>query len=287
MKHIIVAILVSITSGTFAQNKITYNLNKPYIQQQLPAILNEVSGLSDIDSNHVACVQDELGIVFVYNFIAGKIVAQHKFDDAGDFEGLTYTKNGLYILRSDGRLTRWNNFPEQQGTIKHFALPMLTANNEGLCYDEKNNRLLIAAKSKPTDHAAKAERFIYAYDITKQKLIEKPVYSINTNHLEVKARSYQIKQQQSAIKGKSKPFNFRPSSLAVHPVSNNIYIISASDQLLIVMNRKGDIIHMEQLNAERFVKAEGITFLADGTMIITNEAGGKTPTLLVYKMELI
>ena len=54
--------------------------------------------------------------------------------------------------------------------------------------------------------------------------------------------------------------------------------------MLVVMNRKGVITYMEQLSADLFAKAEGITFLNDGTMIITNEAAGKTPTLLIYKM---
>jgi uncharacterized protein YacL len=51
------------------------------------------------------------------------------------------------------------------------------------------------------------------------------------------------------------------------------------------MNRKGEVISMKSLNTEMFAKAEGITFLHDGTMIITNEAAGKTPNLLVFEMK--
>lgn len=276
-----------IASTTKPGAPIPYSLNQPNRIFNLPQILNEISGLTDIDSAHVACVQDEIGTVFIYNFISDAIVYKHKFDSTGDFEGLTYAGNSLFILRSDGRLTQWQNFNPQSGggTISHTMLPLQTTNNEGLCFDNKGNRLLIGAKSKPVNHDQKAERFIYEYDLSKKKLNPKPVYSINIVDMEMAAKKFQIEQNESTTGGKPKPFNFRPASLAIHPVTSEIYIISASDKMLVVMDRTGSITHMEQLNAELFAKAEGITFLNDGTMIITNEAAGKSPTILLYKMQ--
>lgn len=264
---------------------IPYNLNQPHKKYELPAILEEVSGLTDIDSAHVACVQDEIGTVFIYNFLKNAIIAKHKFDSFGDFEGLTFTGKSLFILRSDGRLTEWRNFDPKTGAgdIFHSILPLQTTNNEGLCFDSRNNRLLIAAKNKPTNHVYKSERFIYEFDLSKNKLNSNPAYSINTVDLETAAKEFNIAQQNRTAAGKPKPFNFRPSSLAIHPHTSEIYIISAADRLLLVINEKGKIVSMERLKEDLFAKAEGITFLKDGTMIITNEAAGFVPTLLVYK----
>ena len=267
------------------QSKFNYNLDKPVIQHQLPKILNEISGLTDIDSSRVACVQDELGIVFIYNFKSGEIVSLHRFDSIGDFEGLTYTKKALYILRSDGRLTEWKNFPENKTEFRHNNLHLLTSNNEGLCFDPKHNRLLIAAKNKPQNPNEKSKRFIYAYDLETRQLNKEPVYSLDVEDLGVKSADFNIQHSEANAKGKIRPFNFRPASLSVHPETDEIYIISASDKMLLVMNRKGEIIHMKPLNPEMFTKAEGITFLDNGTMIITNEAAGKTPTLFVFEMK--
>jgi uncharacterized protein YjiK len=283
-----IALLISglVQFNAASQEPFRYNLNKPAEFHELPAILTEVSGLTDIDSSHVACVQDELGTVFIFNFKTNKIISQHAFDTTGDFEGLTYTGSSIYILRSDGRLTEWSHFNQDpnQGTIHHYKLPVVTSNNEGLCYDHRNNRLLIAAKSNPSDHDAKSERLIYAFDLSKKQLLEKPVYILNTDQLASRAKSFNIQSNEVSAKGKVKPFNFRPASLAVHPQSDDLYIISASDKMLIVMNRNSEIIHMQKLDPELFPKAEGITFLQDGTMIITNEAAGKTPTLLLFNM---
>ncbi|MCC7223018.1 MAG: SdiA-regulated domain-containing protein [Chitinophagales bacterium] len=284
-KVFFVSIFCLFVSATCAQSKFNYSLNEPTIRQQLPEILNEVSGLTDVDLSKVACVQDELGIVFIYDFRSGEIVSQHRFDSIGDFEGLTYAKNSLYILRSDGRLTEWRNFPSSNDSLSHHSLTLATANNEGLCFDPQNNRILIAAKSKPLNPDQKTERFIYAYDLTTNKLEEEPIYSLDVKYLEEKARSFNIVPTDTNAKGKIKPFNFRPASLSVHPITNDIYIISAADRILLAMNRKGEVIYMESLDREMYAKAEGITFLKDGTMIITNEAGGKAPTLLVFEMK--
>ena len=286
MKIVITVFLFNLlTISCMGQSIFNYDLDKPNIQHQLPAILNEISGLTDIDSYHVACIQDELGIVFIYNFRKGEIVSQHNFDSVGDFEGLTYTHNALYILRSDGRLSEWSNFPENLNTINHYKLSLLTSNNEGLCFDPKHKRILIAAKSKPLDKDKKSERFIYSFDLADKELQEKPIYRINVEHLEEKSRDFNIHQINVTAKGKIKPFNFRPASLAVHPLTDKIYVISASDKLLLIMNRNGEVIHIEQLSSERFIQAEGITFLHDGTMIITNEAADSVPTLYVFKMK--
>ena len=275
-------LLVSVCSGETIFN---YNLNRLDVHNNLPDCLNEVSGLTNIDSSHVACVQDEHGTVFIYNFIKGKIISQHSFNDTGDFEGIAYTGDSIYILRSDGRLTEWSNFKSGLINVKHYKLRLFTANNEGLCHDKKYNRLLIAAKSKPLDHDEKYERYIYSFDLFQKHLFEKPLYSINIKRLAKKAQEFNIPAYSTTKKGEKKPLNFRPSGLAIHPLSDNIYIISATDRLLIVINRKGEVIHMKQLDSELFTKAEGITFLRDGTMVIANEAAGKVPTLLVYKMQ--
>jgi uncharacterized protein YjiK len=259
-------------------------LNQPNTKHQLPEILNEVSGLTDVDATKVACVQDELGIIFLYDFMKGEIVSEHPFDSIGDFEGLTYSKNALYILRSDGRLSIWNQFPNPIDSLEHYQLSLNTANNEGLGYDPKTNSLLIGAKSKPNNPEEKAERFIYQYHLSTKVLNPEPMFSINIHALSEKAKIFSIAPALNK-KGEEKAFNFRPSSLAVHPVSFDFYIISAADNLLVIMNRKGEISYMEKLLPELYPKAEGITFLPDGTMIITNEAAGNTPSLFVFEMK--
>lgn len=259
-----------------------YRLEKPDARQVLPPVLTEISGLTDLDSTHIACVQDEAGTVFIYNFESGRIESFHAFDSPGDFEGLTRVGKSLYILRSDGRLTEWSDFRNGKKNVRHYQLPLLTSNNEGLCYDETNNRLLIAGKTKPEEKTEKNMRLIYSFDLKTKALMAQPVYRLDVTEIGKKAAEQNIHFRSNQKSGKV-IYNFRPSSLAVNPINDLIYIISASDRMLVVMNKKGEYLDFHALEPGLFTKPEGITFMEDGTMIITNEAAGKTPTLLVFK----
>ncbi|MCE9539851.1 MAG: hypothetical protein K8R85_11630, partial [Bacteroidetes bacterium] len=104
--------------------------------------------------------------------------------------------------------------------------------------------------------------------------------------IEEKAQAMKIPVPMRTIKKTGKEisdFNFRPSAISVHPFSHLIYILSSSDKLLLVMNEKGNIIHLFALDPVLFNKAEGITFLPNGDMLISNEAQKGKPTLLKFE----
>jgi len=268
-------------------SQIPYTLLQPDRQYNLPIILNEISGLTDLDIEHLAIVQDEQGLIFIFHLPTGEIIRQFPFDSIGDFEGLSYTGKSLFILRSDGRLTEWKGFDPKKGggEIIQHELSLQTKDNEGLCYDDQHNQLLIAAKSKPEDPEAKTNRYIYSYNLSTGQLTDHIQYTINTEQLSRLAAQYEIPQKELNGTGKPKPFNFRPSSLAIHPFTHEIYILSAADQLLLVINEQGIVVGMESLDHGLFAKAEGITFLSDGTMLISNEAAGGVATVLKYNIK--
>lgn len=264
---------------------IPYILNNPSRILTLPEILNEVSGISDISLTEIACVQDEIGTVFIVDLNSGEIVKEIVFDKIGDFEGITYVDSAMFILRSDGRLTKWENFfSGQTPQLTHYPLSLETRDNEGLAYDPFENKLLISAKSKPDQKASSKLRLIYAFDLTTNTLQESPEISIHLDSLEKAAQKFGIFQTDTTVKGKIKPFNFRPSSLAVDLKTGNYYIISAEEFMLVVMDRKGQIIYMIELDRTLFTKPEGITFLPNRDLIISNEANGQKPTLFYFKL---
>lgn len=281
MKLILFIVLLVSGLPAYSQYKFNYTLARPDQLDTLPPILTEISGLTDADDHHIACVQDELGIIFFYNLNTRTIDREISFDEPGDYEGLTRVGNSWYILRSDGRLS----FVDEKKKVSSVQLPLITANNEGLCYDPFQKRLLLAAKSKPINHDLSNKRLIYAYDLTTGNLSEKPAYSLDLQVMTAMLDQFKIGhlKSQTTPGGKQKPFNFRPSSLAVHPVSKHIYIISAMDKLLVVIDRKGKILDMRSLEHEIFTKPEGITFFSNGDMVITNEAAGRQPSLILYR----
>lgn len=261
-----------------------YNFSTPDDKIILPEILHEVSGITMVDQNTVACVQDELGIVFFYNLEINKIERKIHFAKEGDFEGIAKADNDLYILRSDGQLTKLKNFKSEEYTIQTFNTNVPADDSEGLCYDEANNQLLIGCKSKLNIKPERKDlRAIYAFDLKTNKIENQPAFEFNINALREFTRSKGIKIL--SAKKKEELLKLRMSAIAIHPISQKLYLISAKDQLLFVIDKNGKPESVALLDAKLFNKAEGITFTANGDMLISNEGDDQNPTLLRFKMQ--
>src|SRR5690606_34512156 len=118
----------------FNQENIPYDLTKPDTRIELQNDLLEISGLTDLNDQQVACVQDENGIIYVLDISTGKIRKKYIFGGDGDYEGITRVEKTLYILRSDGFLIEVTNF-EHNLKSQIYKTGITAKNNEGLCYD--------------------------------------------------------------------------------------------------------------------------------------------------------
>lgn len=264
-----------------------YNLSTPLKNYTLPPTLNEISGITFLNENEIACVQDELGIIYIYNLKEGKITKEYKTGLVGDYEGITLVGNTIYLLRSDGVLVEYPDFRAPNMKIKEYFLNLPSLNNEGLCYDMENYRLLIAAKIKPGKEIENKDlRYIYSFDLKTKAPNNIPIIKLDVNNIEAFARKlnipipYRINKQTGE---KVDVFNFRPSEIAVHPIDKNIYILSSNDKLLLMIDKSGEIKNLIKLDPKVFNKPEGLSFLSDGTMLISNEAQKGKPTLLIFK----
>lgn len=279
-------LLLGCTQSLSDYPKNGYNLSEPKTTFVLPDTLREISGIAQIDDNTIVCIQDENGILFFYDIAKNTIKEQYKFNIDGDYEGITRVNNTLFILRSDGVLFEIVDYKSKDYKLLSYITGIPSGNNEGLCYDEVNNRLLIASKGKlGKGNQYKDLRTIYSFDLKTKKLASKPVFSFNIS--EIKAYAKKIKldlPERTKKKGEiTEPIiRFNTSEIAIHPLNKKLYLLSAVDHLLFIFNMQGGIEAIEQLDPSLFRKAEGITFLTNGDMLISNEAKGVKPTLLQF-----
>lgn len=77
---------------------------------EVPILLEEISGISWLDNEHIACVEDEEAIIFIYNTKTSQIQKQIPFGEDGDYEGIAVVGNDAYVLRSDGVIFEVLNF---------------------------------------------------------------------------------------------------------------------------------------------------------------------------------
>ena len=287
------AILLLNCSSTNEQSEkfdLRYDFNKPDSKNKLPKILNEISGQTIIDDSTIACIQDENGIIFIYDTKKNSIRQQITFAGDGDYEGICRVKEDLFILRSDGVLYQVIRFASATPSTEEFITGIPADNSEGLCYDSLDNRLLIACKSRiGDDQTNKDLRAVYAFDLKNKKLNTSPAYEFSVTEMIEFADTHNIDlPKKDKKKGGGSDLKFKMSCIAVHPITHDLYILSASDHMLFVYSHQpaetgaGKILHVELLDEKTFNKAEGICFYPNSDALITNEAQDKQPTLLRF-----
>lgn len=255
-----------------------YRITQPNSAIELPEILMEISGLTDLDDQTLACVQDEDGTVFIYDLKSEQIVHQLEFADGGDYEGITRAGNSLFVLRSDGKLFEIDDFRHDDFRVKSFATDMPVKDSEGLAYDATHHRLLIAGKSKPKGDQYKGKKVVYSFDLGTRQLSAGPVLTFDEEKI---SRTFPAGKEKAGKK-EDMDVSINPSAIAVHPFTDQFYVLSSKDHQLFVFSRDGNIEHIQQLDKKMFAQPEGITFLPNGDLFISNEGKKGAPTLLRF-----
>jgi hypothetical protein len=277
-------------SPVFQKENGWFDLNNPSVILSLPYELREVSGLTKYSYHELACIQDDAGTIYIYDLNTKTITKTFNFDKDGSFDGLSFVDSSFYILKSNATLMSLK-FQDTlvQGDMRRFKVPAWE--NDGLCFDAKDNRLLVAPKSKIHRGPAYASlRGIYSVDLLSGKLNQTPLFEIDVNQIKDYAISQNIPLPARPVSfvGDSMDFylDFIPSSIAVHPKTDEIYVISSIDRTLTVFDKTGNIQNFVTLDPTIFNKPEEITFLPDGDLIVTNVGVMGTPTLIRFDWKL-
>lgn len=262
-----------------------YDFNTPKSTVVLPDTLHEISGVTCIDSATLGCIQDENGVLFIYDLTKKELRNQFAFHIDGDYEGLAKVNGDMYVLRSDGAIFEIKDYasPNYRTTTHQTVIP--APNNEGFCLDAERNRLLIGCKGKLGKGSEfKNMRAIYAFDLNEKIVSEKPVFTFDVAEIKRYVINHNIAvPMKEKKKGEEPNVKFMISALCVHPITKELYILSAADHLLFVYTMESQLKHIEVLNPKLFNKAEGLAFAPDGSLYISNEGQDKKPTLLEFE----
>ncbi len=266
---------------TLVNEPIPYNLTKPDERFDLSPDLREVSGLSYYKPGRLAMIQDELGVVFIYDLAKKRVVDEHVFGRKGDYEGVEFVNGELYALRSDGELYHFTPTDgiKTLGTgnpTRHIRinLPGKTGSHkpdiEGLGYDPKLNALLLATKDAAN---GSTDKIIYFYDLKNEVLWRGPVLS------QALLRMFTGRDGDDG-----EADELKPSGIAVHPKTGEYYVLASAGHSLIVTNRNGKMLSVVALDKTVFRQPEGICFAPDGTLFITSEGRDSSGYLLRFAM---
>ncbi len=248
--------------------------NKTYVIEKkwdLPSILQEVSGISYLGNNEMACIQDEDGVIFIYNLETSEITARIPFGEVADYEGLTVEKDTAYIARSDGKIYKVMNFRGESPEIDTYEISGLDINEmESLEFDAKTNRLLFAVKEY---NNRKETKGIYAFDLVTKKLNKERHFTLDGND--------DIYKQ---LRGGPSSGIIRPSSLRFHPITGELYVLEGNQPKLIILDKDGNEVKIHLLDPETFPQPEGLTFDDENRLYISNESRRQPANILRVKL---
>jgi uncharacterized protein YjiK len=244
-----------------------YAFEAPEASLPLPEDLREISGLTVLEDGRLAAVQDEAGILFLLNPETGAVDARVPFDRAGDYEAIERVGDTLFVLQSDGRLTALTGREQEAPNVRHYDTGLTAKNDpEGLAYDAAGRRLLIAAKEDPGKGIDNDLKAVYAFDLATGTRSAAPAFTLDLTVLRERL-------------GFEKKRSFKPSALAVHPASGDLFVLSSVAKAVAVLDARGALRHAWALPPEIFEQPEGLAFLPDGDLAISSE-GVDRPAML-------
>lgn len=268
-----------------------YQLTEPIHSFKMPNKLEEISGLCvSQDNNFLYSVQDEKGNIYKIDITSGEVTQKFDFGRDGDYEGLAIYQNTVFVTKSNGTIYEVKNLGKDNQEVLNHKTALKGKNDvEGLCYQSSSNSLLIACKGIPTMGETVEEavnrKYVYRFDLETKKLILDPLYKISLEKVQkfLKEVDYHANFQNfQSYLSKNDSFKFNPSGIAIHPTTNEVYILSSSKKMLLILNETGEIQYLAKLNKKIHRQPEGITFGKDGTLFIANEGKGGHGRIHVY-----
>ncbi|MEJ8755397.1 SdiA-regulated domain-containing protein [Pontibacter sp. H259] len=253
--------------------KAAAELGEPVARWELPAKLREVSGIAMLPDGLIACVQDEEGAIHLYDTTKKRVVQKIDFAGPGDYEGIVMVDKNAFILRSDGSIFEVQDFRDEKPTVNHHKTVLAnTQNTEGLAFDKKNERLLIACKG--FDTRLGDNKGIYTFSLATKEMQPEPVFNISLAQADLSVTTKKKK--------KSNKYDvLQPSSFEVHPLTGDLYLLDAVNSRLHIINEQGQVLKTTQLDKNLLKKPEGMTFGTNGELYIASEGGKKGAGVIV------
>lgn len=240
--------------------------------RELPRRLREISGLAMTDDGRLLAHHDEAAVVFEIDDASGRIVKRFQLADVddpvnGDFEGIAAARGWLYLVTSSGRLYEFQEGADG-ASVLFTAYATGAGRNceiEGLAHDEDRSELLLMCKDARTENLL-GRLAIYRWSIDGKRLRGDAPTVIAERDLA----------------GRLGANRYRPSGIERHPVSGHYFVVAARQGAIAEVTPGGEVVAVRRFAAPWHRQIEGITFAADGSLLVADEGGEGRAVLTVY-----
>ena len=255
---------------------IDYDLTSETRKYVLGLELEEISGLTWEGSGQLACIQDEDGVIYLFDLKSGKVSKRVRFRKSGDYEGIEKSGGGYYVLKSSGKLLFISEKPGGEVNVDEIKTPFSSENNmESLGPGFTKNELLAGTKGKGQVEGVKRKgKGIYGFDKKEEKFRKDPAFMISRSEINEFLNQNGVEK----IEG-----GYGISGVAVHPKKKEVFAISSEGKFLLVLSREGKILNFTDLPRKKYKQPEGICFSPEGDLFISNEGRGGAGNILHFE----
>ncbi len=221
--------------------------------------LAEISGIAIRQSSDtIYAIQDEEGILF--SLVPGSDnVTTAKFGKKGDYEDLAIVGNTVYILKSNGAIYSVplnKSARKAEDQVEEFKDLVPQGEYEGMYGDESNNKLYILCKNCKKVGEGAGYTLSIAAD---GQLSASEPFSLNVDAIQEITNNKKV--------------NFRPSAITKNKSTNEWFVLSSVNNMLVRASADWTIKNVYSLDPSIFVQPEGIAFDSKNNLYISNEAG--------------
>lgn len=234
--------------------------------------LREISGITFLngDDENLYAIEDEAGRLYSFT-LGSKKLSYSSFKGRGDFEDITALHgNTIAILESKGSILL---IPapeigkEKIGSIQEYKKILPEGEYEGLF--AFGNKLFVLCKNCPGDKGAKEVSVFVLEQVNGDLLSLTNTFKVDISMIE---------------KGREKrKAEFHPSCLSMNPLTKEWYIISAVNKVLVILDEQWKVKESYPLDPYVFRQPEGLAFNSKGDMFISNEGGGGSANILMFR----
>jgi len=238
----------------------------------LPADLAEISGLAYTPDGRLLAHGDEQAVVYQIDLASGRAVKRFGIGGPGgpllgDFEDIQVVGDRIFLVTSKGEIVeaREGRDGETKPPLRRGRGLGGACEVEGMTWDERSKSLLLLCKH------AKGKQW-------KGQVVILAV-SPESGEFEPEPRLVIPEAELQRVTGAR---TFAGSAITRHPRSRTYLMLAASQHVYAEIDSTGKVLGGGKLSAQRHRQPEGIAIAPDLTLLISDEAAGRTATITGY-----
>jgi hypothetical protein len=260
-----------------------FDLQHPNSVRTLPMGVQPFSDVTLLDSTHLIGLDQESGSLFVYDMDANSVSPFLPWDLGSKIRNIS-TVDSTLLLVDDAKHIHFLSAPYDAASLTTLNLENEQFEAVSVCFHQESHRLFLMTSNEERTEGYSSSS-VYAYNLNQRKLNVQPLFSISGEDIEAFAIQNNLiapHSDLSIVDDTLETMNFTPSAIAVHPKTNEIYVLSRADHSLVVFNQFGEIVNFTSLDKTTFSDPSAMTFKKSGDLVIT-DGNLMNPTVIQVK----